>query len=132
MSIPTEGDKKSYKKYTESTSFEERKKRSNSLLFKYKDKYPVILEKSSKDKYLPNIDKNKLLVSHEMTVATIIVLLKKNLNINEHTSIYIMTTDNNKNTIMLSGSQSISYIYDNYKKDDGFLYLEYCTENVFG
>ena len=118
--------------YSESTSFEERKKKSALLLLKYSDKYPVILEKSNKDKYLPNIDKNKLLVSQEMTVATIIVLLKKNLNINEYSSLYIMTTDTNNTVIMLSGSQSISYIYDNYKKNDGFLYLEYCTENVFG
>jgi len=130
MSIPQNNN--IYTKYIESTSFEDRKKRSNSLLFKYKDKYPVILEKSNKDKYLPNIDKNKLLVSQEMTVATIIVLLKKNLNINEYSSLYIMTTDTNNTVIMLSGSQSISYIYDNYKKNDGFLYLEYCTENVFG
>jgi hypothetical protein len=33
-------------KYNEILSFEDRKKRSNSLLLKYKDKYPVILEKS--------------------------------------------------------------------------------------
>jgi hypothetical protein len=34
--------------------------------------------------------------------------------------------------IMLSGSQTIITIYDNYKSTDGFLYLEYCSENVFG
>ena len=116
-------------KYNEITSFEERKKRSNSLLLKYTDKYPVILEKSKKDKYLPHMDKSKLLVSYDMTVSTILQILKKNLNIKETTAIYIMIADKN---IMLSGSQSISYIYDNYKNDDGFLYLEYCTENVFG
>ncbi len=119
-------------KYIDSVPFEDRKKRSQSLLFKYKDKYPVILEKSSKDNNLPSIEKSKLLVSYEMTVATIIQLLKKNININEYTSIYIMTTDKNKNSIMLSGAQSISFLYENYKNDDGFLYLEYCAENVFG
>jgi hypothetical protein len=116
-------------KYIEITSFEDRKKRSNSLLLKYPDKYPVILEKSNKDKYLPKMEKNKLLVSNEMTTATIIQLLKKNIKVNENTSIYISILNKN---IILSGSQSISYTYDNYKSDDGFLYLEYCTENVFG
>ncbi len=116
-------------KYIESISFEARKKRSNSLLSKYPDKIPVILEKSSKDKYLPKVDKNKLLVAHNMTVATIIQLLKTHIKIDEKTSIYIMVSNNN---VMLSGSQSISDIYKNHQSNDGFLYLEYCTENVFG
>jgi len=127
MSIPQNNNK-----YKDTMSFEDRKKRSNSLLSKYQDKIPVILEKSKKDKYLPNIEKNKLLVSHDMTVTTIIQLLKKNIKINEHTAIYIITTDKENNEIMLSGPQSITNIYDNYKNNDGFLYLEYCTENVFG
>ena len=127
MSIPQNDSK-----YKDTMSFEDRKKRSASLLLKYQDKYPVILEKSKKDKYLPRIDKSKLLVSHDMTISTVIQLLKKNIKINENTAIYIMTTDKENNDIMLSGSQSITNIYDNYKSDDGFLYLEYCTENVFG
>ncbi len=64
-----------------------------------------------------------------MTVATILQLLKVNLKIDEHTAIYIIASEHNA---MLSGSQSISYIYDTYKNADGFLYLEYCAENVFG
>lgn len=115
--------------YREITSFEERKKRSDLLLLKYANKLPVILEKSSSEKYLPSIDKNKLLVSNELTVANIIQILKTNLKVNEHNSLYIMVS---KQNIMLSGSQSMSYIYNNYKSDDGFLYLEYCSENVFG
>ena len=126
MSINTLPVSKSYK---EITSLEERKKRSELLLIKYSDKIPVILEKSSTDKYLPKIDKNKLLISQQMNIANIIQLLKNNLKINESTSIYIMVADKN---IMLSGSQSIETIYKDYKNDDGFLYLEYCTENVFG
>jgi GABA(A) receptor-associated protein len=116
-------------KYIESTSFEDRKKRSNSLLLKYPDKYPVILEKSSNDKYLPKMEKTKLLVSHDMTTASILLLLKKNIKVNENTAVYISVANKN---IILSGAQSISYIYENYKNTDGFLYLEYCTENVFG
>jgi hypothetical protein len=115
--------------YREITSFEERKKRSNALLLKYTDKLPIILEKSSIEKYLPSIDKSKLLVSTDLTVANIIQILKKNLNVSEHNSLYIMISAQN---IMLSGSQSMAYIYNTYKSDDGFLYLEYCSENVFG
>jgi hypothetical protein len=116
-------------KYIETMSFEDRKKRSNSLLQKYPDKIPVILEKSKKDKYLPKIDKSKLLVAQDMTVASVLQLLKKNIKTDEKTAIYIMISNKN---IMLSGAQSVSQIYNLHKSDDGFLYLEYCTENVFG
>ena len=126
MSIPAQI---SEIKYIESTSFEDRKRKFNSLSLKYPDKTPVILEKSIRDKYLPKMDKTKLLVAHEMTVSNVIQLLKKNLKINEHTSIYIMVSNKN---IMVSGSQTITTIYQEHKNEDGFLYLEYCTENVFG
>ncbi len=109
-------------KYIESLSFEDRKKKSSVLLTKYPDKIPVILEKSKKDKYLPKNNKTKLLIAHNMTVSNILTLLKNNTNINSTTSIYIMVSDKN---IMLSGSQSIVEIYNNYKNTDGFLYLEY-------
>jgi GABA(A) receptor-associated protein len=116
-------------KYINSFSFEDRIKRSSSLLQKYPDKIPVILEKSTNDKYLPKMNKTKLLVADTMTISAVLKLIKTNLNINESTSIYIIVPDKN---IMLSGAQSITSIYQEYKNKDGFLYLEYCTENVFG
>jgi microtubule-associated protein 1 light chain len=129
MSILNRNSDNSDVKYIDCLSFNERKKKCNLLLSKYPDKIPVILEKSKVDKYLPKIDKSKLLVSQDMTVSNIIKLLKSNLKINENTSIYIIIA---KKNVMVSGSQSIFSIYQEHKNDDGFLYLEYCTENVFG
>lgn len=119
----------SISRYRDSTSLEERKKRSDSLLLRYPDKIPIILYKSSTDKNLPNIDKNKLLISQDITIANIIQILRNNLKLNEFSSIYIVVPNYN---VVLSGTQSITSIYNNYKNEDGFLYLEYCSENVFG
>ncbi len=116
-------------RYRDSASLEERKKRSNSLLLKHQDKFPVILERNTTEKRLPNIDKNKLLVAQDLTVAGIIQILRNNLKIDEFLSVYIVVANHN---VVLSGSQSMSYVYNNYKNEDGFLYLEYCSENVFG
>jgi len=115
--------------YMENNSFENRKKKSDFLLSKYSDKIPMILEKSSKEKYLPKIEKTKYLVPHDLTVAGVMQILKKNLKIDEHISVYLSIYNQN---IILSGSQSISDIYSKYKNNDGFIYLEYCSENVFG
>jgi hypothetical protein len=113
----------------DSNSFETRKKKSELLLSKYSDKIPMILEKSSKEKYLPKIERTKYLVPHDLTIASVMQILKKNLKIDEHISIYLSICNQN---IILSGSQSISDIYSKYKSTDGFIYLEYCSENVFG
>ena len=121
MSILNRNSDNSDVKYIDCLSFNERKKKCNSLLSKYPDKIPVILEKSKVDKYLPKIDKSKLLVSQDMTISNIIKLLKSNLKINENTSIYIVVS---KKNVMVSGSQSIFSIYQEHKNDDGFLYLE--------
>ncbi len=115
--------------YRESTSFNQRKNKSLLLLERFEGRVPIILEKSNKDSVLPFPTKYKYIISLDMTIANVLNILKKNLNINETISIYLMCKDHN---IMLSGSQSIEYIYNNYKNEDGFLYLTYCSENVFG
>ena len=120
----------SIQSFRESTTLLERQKRSNLLLIKYKETVPVILEKSKTDKILQSIEKTKYIIPLKTTVGDILQIIRKQMNINDSVSIYIMVGDNNK--IMLCGSQSINQIYKEHKNDDGFLYLEYCGENVFG
>lgn len=119
MSIPS---------FRQSTSFERRKTCSRLLLEKYTDRIPIILEKSKTDKVLPTINKYKYLVHQELTIAGLLQLIRSELNINESLSIYISINSN----IILSGSQTINQIYNEHHDEDGFLYLNYCGENVFG
>jgi GABA(A) receptor-associated protein len=36
------------------------------------------------------------------------------------------------NGILVPIGNTIEFIYEQYKSDDNFLYLTYCTENTFG
>lgn len=107
-----------------------RKMLSMELFKKYPDRIPVIIEKSKNEKFFSSNNKNKFLVPRDTTISEFMCILRKKIIVDKNSSIYIFT--NNKNKILLSGSNSIGTIYNQHKDEDGFLYLEYCYENVFG
>ena len=115
--------------YQKNTTESARVLKSKILLNKFPNCIPVILNKSPTDKNLVDIKKYKYIIPKEMTVAGIIQIIRKQMaqNINENISIYLIC-----NNIMLCGSTSIDNIYDMHKNTDGFVYIEYCGENVFG
>jgi len=69
-----------------SKSEEERLTESTKIIEKYPDKIPVIVEKYVKSS-IKNIDKNKYLVSGDMTMSQFIYIIRNNTN-----NYYIMLT----------------------------------------
>jgi hypothetical protein len=113
---------------TELKEFDERKSRAQSIIKKYPDRVPLIIKKSdSSDKDLPD-DVAKFIVPNTLTVASVIQVLREKINLSSAQAIY-MSVDKK---CILSGADSIGSTYDKYKADDGFLYLVYCKESVFG
>lgn len=107
-------------------SFEQRFNESRRVLEKYPDKLPIICEKcSSKD---PTITKTKFLVTVDLNVAQFIYVLRGKLNIRPDQAIFLFVNS----TTMVPSSVYMVTLYDLYKDDDGFLYLNYGFENVFG
>ena len=121
----------SVQSFKENTNYTQRLKKSKYLLENYEGRVPVIIERTKKETILNKIDKNKYLIPVNMTISNILILIRQNITINENQSIYIMTKFNNS-TIILNPTQSIETVYNTYRCDDGFLYLEYCGENIFG
>ena len=119
----------SNKSFKEIYTFEERKTHSSDIRIKYPERLPLVMQRSVNDKILGYMDKIKYLVPGEITITEFMAILRKRLNVNQTTSIYLYNPDNK---IILSGTNSIEYLYNKYKNDDGFLYIEYCGENVFG
>ena len=117
------------KLFKETYTFEERKTHSSDIRVKYPERLPIVMQRSMNDKILGDMDKIKYLVPGEITITEFMAILRKRLNVNQTTSIYLYNPDNK---IILSGTNSIEYLYNKYKNDDGFLYIEYCGENVFG
>lgn len=111
------------KKFT----LEKRITESKKIREKYEDKIPIIVEKS-KEGSLPKIDKCKFLVSSEMTLGQFIFVIRKRIKLKETEAIFLFIN----NSILPPTSTTLKELYEEHKNDDGFLYISYCNENVFG
>jgi GABA(A) receptor-associated protein len=110
-------------------SIEDRQKESDRIRIKYPDKVPIIVTKSSSAvKSLVNIDRNKFLAPEDLTIGQFLTVIRKRIKVNDSESIFLFIDDNT----MPPTSVSLNQIYHDYKDDDGFLYITYCSENVFG
>lgn len=106
--------------------FDERQKEASYILKKYDHKVPIICEKSESS-LIEQISKKKFLVNEDLTVAQFQMVIRKRLNIQSHSAIFLLT--NNK---YLSATKTLGEIYQNDKDSDGFLYIKYSIEDTFG
>ena len=109
--------------------FDDRCKESYKVINKYLDRIPIICEKSNthNHKQLPDIDKHKYLVPKDFTLGQFVYVIRKKINIKPDEAIFLFVS----NTIP-SSSSIICDLYYKYKDTDGFLYMQYSKENVFG
>ena len=108
-------------------SFTERYNEGCKIIQKYPYKIPIICEKYQKNINIPDIKKTKYLVPFDLSVGNFLYIIRKNIHISSETALYIFIS----NTIPPT-STSMLTLYENYKEDDGFLYINYTTENTFG
>lgn len=95
---------------------------SKSILNKYPDRKPIIIYD------VENKINHKFLLFDYHTVSILILTLKKRMNINNVESIYLFT----ENKTLPDTSSTIDRLYNEYKNEDGYLYLEARKENTFG
>ena len=113
-------------KYKKLKSFEHRFKESTQIMQKYPNRIPIIIEKNELSK-IQEIDKTKFLTPTDLTISQFICVIRKRIKLNHHESIFIFINNNIPCT-----SSFIGQVYDEFKDDDGFLYINYSSENVFG
>lgn len=110
-------------------TFEERVLYSKKLLSKYPDRIPIIIEKNKRDKsnVLLDPNKTKYLMPRHLHMSQLIMLIRKNIQIDSNKAIFIFI-DN----ILVPTNSTIESIYHNHKDPDGFLYVSYSCETTFG
>jgi GABA(A) receptor-associated protein len=113
-------------KFKYEVSFENRQKESARILVKYSDKIPIICEKANQHN-LPDIEKNKYLVPHDITVGQFMYIIRQKIKLKPEEALYLFVGGK-----IVSNSALISSIYETEKDDDGFLYVLYSKENTFG
>lgn len=114
-----------WKDYKLKKTFEERINESQTILKKYPDKIPVIINECSEE--LRDRVKRKMLLQTDMTVSQYLHSLRTKFSIKPEESVLIFVNGN-----LPTSTTLMSYLYDKYKEKDGFLYISVLKENVFG
>lgn len=107
-------------------TFEERKEESSKIMLKYPDRIPVICRKTPQSK-LAILDKYKYLVPMDLTATQFLYIIRRRLRLGSEQALFLFINNN-----IASATNTISELYDEHKDKDGFLYVSYTEENVFG
>ncbi|KAF9411934.1 hypothetical protein HW555_009408 [Spodoptera exigua] len=105
-----------------------RKEEVMAIKSKFPTKIPLIVERYHKERSLPTLDKSKFLVPEDITMSQFLVIIRNRIRIKPNQALYLII--NNKS--MLSMSLTMAQAYDNYGDEDGFLYITYASQEVFG
>jgi GABA(A) receptor-associated protein len=103
-----------------------RKEESRRIMLKYPDRRPIICNRGYNSE-TPLLPRNKFLVPHELTIGQFMYVIRKHLKLEPEKGLYLFVSN-----IIPTNSTLVSNLYDEYKSDDGFLYITYSIENTFG
>lgn len=108
-------------------SFAERFNDSKHIMTKYSERIPIICEKSTSSGDLPIMDKRKFLVPNSLKVCQFMFIIRKRMSLGAEEGLFLFI-----NNAMVDSSAIIGELYERQKDKDGFLYVRYSKENVFG
>lgn len=107
-------------------SLDERSMNSKELLEKYPERVPVLVDKHYRST-ISDISKHRFLVPKETNISKFIYQLYQYIILDQNKSIYLFIDGD-----LPKPTESIGNLYNYHKNDDGFLYISYSGENVFG
>ncbi len=113
--------------YKSKYSLEKRQSESEKIMNKYPNRVPVIISRSIESTTLKEIKRSKYLVPNDLTVASLIHVIRKIVDLGPEDAIFLMVNDT-----LVPTSEIIGHVYDIHKDEDGFLYIIYSSENTFG
>jgi GABA(A) receptor-associated protein len=108
-------------------SFEYRLAESSRITTKYPDRIPIICEKATSQRDIPTIDKNKYLVPFDLTIGQFVYVIRKRMKLKSEEALFLFISN-----FIAPSSCSLYELYHKFKDPDGFLYIQYSKENVFG
>ncbi len=113
--------------YKKTFTKEMRMKDSEDIKNKNPNSIPVICEKAPQSK-MKEVIKSKFLLQKNLKITQFIEILRKKLSLGKESALFLLV----KGKIALVGNDTFESIYDKYKDDDGFLYIYYASEKIWG
>ncbi|XP_016397023.1 microtubule-associated proteins 1A/1B light chain 3C [Sinocyclocheilus rhinocerous] len=95
---------------------------------KFPNKLPVIVERYLREKKLPLLDKTKFLVPHELTLGQFLSLLRNKIVLEASQALHLLISGKNMSCL----SASMGEVYSQFRDPDGFLYITYASQDMFG
>ncbi|XP_055375248.1 microtubule-associated proteins 1A/1B light chain 3C-like isoform X2 [Condylostylus longicornis] len=99
-----------------------------AIRLRFPNKIPVIVERYSREYDLPYLNKKKFLVPQEITLSQFLTILRNRLKVGSTKALFLLVNDRS----LVPLSKTLSEIYHEYRQDDGFLYVTYSSQEVFG
>lgn len=99
----------------------------DDLLLKYPNRVPVVVQRCSRCKNVPDIDKQKYLVPNDYTLGQFVYTIRKRMQLKPTIALFVFI-DNRLPTI----SDTMLHLYNTFKSSDQLLYITYSGENTFG
>lgn len=90
--------------------------------------FQIIVERYYKETDLPVLDKKKFLVPQELTMSQFISIIRSRMKLTSNRALFFLV--NNRSLVALS--KSLAEIYAENRDEDGFLYIYYASQEVFG
>ncbi|KAF7286665.1 hypothetical protein GWI33_004693 [Rhynchophorus ferrugineus] len=105
-----------------------RKEEVMAIRNRFPNKIPVIVQKYYKENQLPQLDKSKFLVPHDITMSQFQAIIRNRMSMSQTQALYFLVNERS----MLSLSVTIGEVYSEHAGPNGFLYITYASQEVFG
>ncbi|XP_036408491.1 microtubule-associated proteins 1A/1B light chain 3C-like [Megalops cyprinoides] len=86
------------------------------------------IERYQREKYLPPLDKTKFLVPQELSMTQFVTIIRNRMSLMPSQAFYLLINNNG----LASMSLTMAQVYKDHKDDDGFLYMTYASQEMFG
>eukprot|EP01147_Barroeca_monosierra_P001917 gene1917-5006_t len=121
--------------FKEQFSLQQRIDQADRIKLKYSDRIPVIAERYKKSN-LPDIEKKKYLLPDDLTVNQFQYVIRQRVKLNSDQALFTYVvhekTPGRPKTILPAVTRTMGDIYKEHKDEDGFLYMIYANDEVYG
>ncbi|KAM9133090.1 microtubule-associated protein 1 light chain 3 gamma-like [Pangshura tecta] len=127
--LPVTSNREPRAPFKQRKCFVTRKREVSAVRSKFPNKLPVILERYPKEKVLPALDRTKFLVPQELTMGQFVTIIRNRMALSSTQSFYLLVDGSRS---LVSMSLTMAEVYTLNQDEDGFLYMTYASQEMFG